>query len=71
MQNFKPELLEGVPRPDSIDLVPKMRKKEGVIAEGGKKLGFWGVNFRSFGSHFGIILGCLWKRYGGCVGGAF
>ena len=45
MQNFKPELLEGVPRLDSIDLVPKMKKKEGVIAEGEKKLGFGGVHF--------------------------
>ena len=41
MQNFKPEVLEGVPRPDSLDLVPKMRKNEGVIAEGGTKTKKW------------------------------
>ena len=61
MQNFEPEVLEGVPRPDSLDLVPEMRKNWGVTAEGGKKLGFGGVNFRSFGNHVGIILRCLWK----------
>ncbi len=45
MQNFEPEVLEGVPRPDSLDLVPKMRKKWGVTAEGGKKLGLLGDQF--------------------------
>ena len=37
MQNFMAELLEGFPRPDWVDLVPKMKKNAGVIAEGGTK----------------------------------
>ena len=41
MQNFKAVLFRRVPRPDSLDLVPKMRKKEGVIAEGGTKTKNW------------------------------
>ena len=45
MQNFEPEVLEGVPTPDLLDLVPKMRNNWGVTAEGGKKLGLLGGQF--------------------------
>ena len=37
MQNFMAVLFRRVPRPDSLDLVPKIKKYEGVIAEGGQK----------------------------------
>ena len=41
MQNFMAELLEHLPRPDSLDLLPKLRKNEGAIAEGGTKTKKW------------------------------
>ena len=36
MQNFMAELMEPLPRPDSLDLVPKMKTNNGTIAEGGQ-----------------------------------
>ena len=37
MQNSMAELVELLPRPDSLDLLPKLRKNEGAIAEGGQE----------------------------------